>query len=67
MVSDAWVKFNKTHHDSTETIEVDGVKKLHWKCSCGAENIFPANSGWVVGSKVNWRNHFESLKREGKI
>jgi hypothetical protein len=39
-----------------------------WKCNCGAERIFKANSGWVVGSKVTWWSHFEDVinKRKSK-
>ena len=46
---------------TTEIIEIDGEKKILWKCNCGAERIFKANSGWVVGHKVTWRAHFEDV------
>jgi hypothetical protein len=42
-------------------IEIDGEKKILWKCNCGAERIFKANSGWVVGYKVTWQAHFEDV------
>ena len=62
-----WIKFNKKHKDSWETIQVDGIPKIHWKCTCGEEQIVAANSGFIVGVKVMWRNHFEAMKRDGKI
>lgn len=62
-----WIKFNEKHKDSWETIQVDGVPKIHWKCTCGEEQIVAANSGFIVGVKVLWRNHFEAIKRDGKI
>jgi hypothetical protein len=40
-----WVRFNSNHKDTTEIFEVEGEKKILWKCSCGAEKIFKANSG----------------------
>ena len=30
--SEDWIKFNKKHKDSWETIQVDGVPKIRWKC-----------------------------------
>jgi lysyl-tRNA synthetase class I len=56
-----WLRFNSRHKDITEMIEIDGEKKILWKCNCGAERIFKANSGWVVGHKVTWRAHFEDV------
>ena len=56
-----WLKFNERHKDITEMIEIDGEKKILWKCNCGAERIFKANSGWVVGHKVTWQAHFEDV------
>jgi lysyl-tRNA synthetase class I len=62
-----WIKFNKKHKSSWETVQVDGTPKIHWKCTCGEGQIVPANSGFIIGVKVMWRNHFEALKRDGKI
>jgi len=62
-----WINFNKKHKASWETIQVDGTPKIHWRCTCGEEQIVAANSGFIIGVKVMWRNHFESVKREGKI
>jgi lysyl-tRNA synthetase class I len=56
-----WLRFNARHKDTTEIIEIDGEKKILWKCNCGVERIFKANSGWVVGYKVTWRAHFEDV------
>ena len=56
-----WLRFNARHKDTTEIIEIDGEKKILWKCNCGAERIFKNNSGWVVGHKVTWRAHFEDV------
>ena len=56
-----WLRFNSRHKDTTEMIEIDGEKKILWKCNCGAEKIFKNNSGWVVGHKVTWRAHFEDV------
>ena len=63
-----WVRFNSHHKDTTEIIEVEGEKKILWKCNCGAEKIFKANSGWVIGHNVTWRHHFEEviLRRKRK-
>ena len=44
--SEDWIRFNKKHKDSWETIQVDGVPKIHWKCTCGEEQIVAANSGF---------------------
>ena len=56
-----WLRFNARHKDSTKIIELDGEKKILWKCNCGAEKLFKANSGWVVGHKVTWWSHFEEV------
>ena len=56
-----WLRFNARHKDTTEIIEIDNEKKILWKCNCGVERIFTANSGWVVGHKVTWRAHFEDV------
>jgi hypothetical protein len=56
-----WFRFNARHKDTTEIIEINGEKKILWKCNCGVEKVFPANSGWVVGHKVAWRAHFEDV------
>ena len=56
-----WSKFNATHQDSWETVLIDGVQKIHWRCSCGSEKILPCNSGFIVGVKVTWRNHFDEV------
>ena len=63
-----WLRFNARHKAATEIIEIDGEKKILWKCNCGVERIFKANSGWVVGSKVTWWSHFEDVinKRNSK-
>ena len=65
--SEDWIKFNKKHKVSWETIEVGGVQKIHWKCTCGEEQIVAANSGFIVGVKVMWRNHFQASRRDGKL
>ena len=62
-----WVRFNSHHKDTTEIIEVEGEKKILWKCNCGAEKIFKANSGWVIVHKVTWRHHFEEVIRRKKL
>jgi hypothetical protein len=62
-----WIKFNKQHKDSWQTIQVDGETKIHWKCTCGEEKIVAANPGFIVGVKVMWRNHFQEMKREGRL
>ena len=56
-----WLRFNARHKDTTGIIEIDNEKKILWKCNCGVERIFTANSGWVVGHKVTWRAHFEDV------
>jgi len=61
-----WLRFNARHKDTTEIIEIDGEKKILWKCNCGAERIFKNNSGWVVGHKVTWRAHFEEVIKRRK-
>jgi hypothetical protein len=62
-----WIKFNKNHKDSWEIVRVDGETKIHWKCKCGEEQIVAANSGFIVGVKVLWQNHFHAIKRDGKL
>jgi len=61
-----WLRFNSRHKDITEIIEIDGEKKILWKCNCGVEKIFKANSGWVIGHKVTWRAHFEEVIKRRK-
>jgi hypothetical protein len=61
-----WLRFNARHTDTTKIIEIDGEKKIFWKCNCGEERIFTANSGWVVGHKVTWRAHFENVISKSK-
>ena len=61
-----WVRFNARHKDSTEIIDIDGEKKILWKCNCGAEQIFKNNSGWVIGHKITWRAHFEDVNKRMK-
>jgi lysyl-tRNA synthetase class I len=61
-----WLRFNARHKDTTEIIEIDGEKKILWKCNCGIEKAFKANSGWVIGHKVTWRIHFEEVITRGK-
>ena len=62
-----WIKFNKLHKDSGSTIEVDGTKMYQWSCSCGASKLIKLNSGIPLGLKVQWRNHFDELKKQGLI
>jgi len=62
-----WLRFNARHKDATEIIEIDGEKKILWKCNCGVERIFTANSGWVVGHKITWWTHFENVISKRKI
>lgn len=62
--SPEWVKFNKEHKDSGDSIEVDGKRMYQWRCSCGASRLMNLNSGLPLGLKVQWWKHFDEVLKQ---